>query len=524
MSFNDINNDKRNSLKFIQSPLLLLIIFGFLFDFSGAQLIPTVVYSPAYLAINETTLYIHGGSIQTNNAHNYPFRQLFSLDISQPWDDTAPRWKNLTPANTPEDSYHTIFLSKDQKSIVSWGFRSGLSTYSIGENNWTQTVAMPTSSLRSTGLQAVSDPNTGLVYIPSAANNGLNMMQYDTTTGATVSLPMPSEFTLKVVNYGVVWSTYANGIIMYGGQSGINNTATEIYQGLYQYSPLTSTWSLLSATGTSPGPVSKFCMASANNGTKIVIFGGNVPPLPGVLSGSIFTLDLTSMIWTQGPSVPTTANRMSTACTASGDNLIIWGAAIGNTDSTQLPDQTSVPTPGSSDKSNLGVIIGVVVAVVVLVAAVGFFIYARKKKARSQDQEGKLEEVEEEERVEKGDGLLSPLKMEINEPRDPQSLDKVPRLPNSREPQWPSQVAESDSTPKVAGPHALLPESKHSDIVQVNTQAAEQIEKIKAIQELQLQQRQLYLEQIVKEQDVLAKLQEQLNVSKHADDTTTQTN
>ncbi|KAF9902124.1 hypothetical protein EC991_005264 [Linnemannia zychae] len=86
------------------------------------------------------------------------------------------------------------------------------------------------------------------------------------------------------------------------------------------------TWSTLATTGTAPEVRDGHCMTTNEDGTKVVIIGGQLRNKTVV--GDLWVLDLLTATWSQGLSGPIRANAV---CTIAGDQVIIWGGRNSST-------------------------------------------------------------------------------------------------------------------------------------------------------------------------------------------------
>ncbi|KAG0018194.1 hypothetical protein BGZ80_007467 [Entomortierella chlamydospora] len=348
----------------------------------------------AYATVDESTLYVQmgilpGGTMSTN--------MFYALDLQSNWNAANPPWKNLVSSSTmqraPSGFGPSMTVSANKQSLIIWGgFFSNISTYDIETGSWSVNTQSPTNSSPQMGLKAVADPSSGLVYIPSGANQGNNMMEYDPTTGASRSLPMPSEFAgYGLAYYSVVWSTQRSSILLYGGHLITANYSSN--EQLFEYKPSINTWSLINTTGQSPGNVENHCAVSANSGAKMVVFGGQNPTTTQL--GGIYILDVPSLAWVEGADIGQALSRSNMACTVSGDNFVAWGGdrfgeiseamgtpVIYNLKNNQWTTQFSlsgaeaVPT-GSSNKTKVGVAIGAVAGALAIFALIGYFVFRR---------------------------------------------------------------------------------------------------------------------------------------------------
>lgn len=352
---------------------------------------PVTTWGMAYAFQEGQSLIINGGS---NNTDSIP--QTFSLDLSTPWDTSAPKFTKLPDG--PNDYKHASTLLKDRQNWFVLSNGTGYE-YNIPTQAW---KSLGNSRYASTerGLPAATDPTSGYVYIPNAIINGTTQMfQYDVNLNLLKGLPM--EPTLNtLVSYSVAWSNQANQMLVFGGAvSGTNHVQGR----LYSWSPTGSGWTIPPTTGDIPTPRRSHCMVSADNGNKMILFGGLTEQSNSVLS-DVYVYDVASYTWTKGTDAGPSSARAEMACAVNNDLLVVWGGGGVNTVLTsaitvvynwkQDKWQTSyspIESPSSGNggsgggdaggKSNTGAIIGGAIGGVVVIALIGFFVY-RKKKVR----------------------------------------------------------------------------------------------------------------------------------------------
>ncbi|KAF9109222.1 Acyl-CoA-binding domain-containing protein 5 [Mortierella sp. AM989] len=384
-------------LKASRNLVLIFFLLEFLVSFVSAES-PISVTKMAYATVDETTFYVQmgilpGGAMSTN--------QFFSLDLTQPsWSSASPPWKNLGSISTkrqgPSDFGPSMTVSADKQNLIVWGgLFSEISVYDITSGSWSESFESPAnSSPLKEGLKAVTDPSSGLVYIPSGANHGKDMMEYNPTAGTSRTLPMPSEFAgYGLAYYGAVWSTQRNSILLYGGHLIKANGSANAQ--LFEFKPETASWSLINTTGQSPGSVEDHCVVSAHGGTKIIVFGGQTSS--STTLSSIYILDIPSLSWTKGADVDPSLSRSNMACTVAGDSFVAWGGdqfgdiseslgtpIIYNLQDSQWTTQFSLSGSGNtsseySNKSNPGAIFGAVIGTMAVVGIFGYFLVRRNR-------------------------------------------------------------------------------------------------------------------------------------------------
>ncbi|KAG0323977.1 hypothetical protein BG000_002394 [Podila horticola] len=225
---------------------------------------PLSTHSMGYTTVDDNTLYILGGAHYPDSISQSNFTyQFVSLDLTSNWDTTNPPWKTLPyPSNYLSDldiNRYSLLASPDSRkfSLLKITETNFVYDYNVDSGSWTQAMALSRYTLAGRGLRAVIDPSTGLVYIP----------------GAGLSLDN-SEMVIIDPSTG----------------------------------------------STSPSFRIRSCMVSAYNGSKIVLFGGDMNG-PSVAAISVF--DVASSTWSDGPSASDARSGM--ACSVSGDNFIVWG-------------------------------------------------------------------------------------------------------------------------------------------------------------------------------------------------------
>ncbi|GJJ67975.1 hypothetical protein EMPS_00321 [Entomortierella parvispora] len=320
----------------------------------------------------------------------------------------------------------SIVLSQDGKYLNTFGsnFLSKVLSYryTFATGTWTASSIMATAP-NVYDRQVAQDTDTGLVYLPGGYGNSTynSLLVYDFDSDSIVkNLTIPALIPGSTVAlwpdrtgyYSVVYTSYRQSLLFYGGQSIVNDTSP--VPGLItEYVPATNTWSIANTQGTGPSHRALQCMVTNAGGTKIVVLGGALDT--GVFANDLWVLDVPSMTWTQGPAA--SQARAGSACTIMNDTLINWGGYNGLypqpvdlllyslktnkfiTEYKPTPPPKTLPLPkptggdghNSTDTSstggskNKGAVIGGSIASVVILAAIigaGFFFYRRKRPLR----------------------------------------------------------------------------------------------------------------------------------------------
>ncbi|KAG0028425.1 hypothetical protein BGZ82_008433 [Podila clonocystis] len=321
-------------------------------------------------------MYITGGHNGSNN-----ISQTFSLDLSSPWTIAAPKFTKLDAIRSPTDYQIPSALDKDQ---VSWLLvsRTQLYRYDISDNVWMDPVS-----------NSLLIPNGFIAQ--SASGPVSSMMQYDITNDKTSSVSMANgPITHHAAS--VVWSKYLKKLVMFGGSDG-----SVTFNSLHTYDS-SSGWVAIAPTNAGPSPRAFHCAVVANNGTKMVVFGGVSDTSTDLGTGDIYVLDLTTWTWSARITLNPDLARVDPACGATGDYFVSWGGSQDNivvssnitllfniktmswTDRFVPPPSPSPPPPPSpppeEKTSKVGMIAGIAAGVVVLLAIVGFIFYRRGKR------------------------------------------------------------------------------------------------------------------------------------------------
>lgn len=206
----------------------------------------------AFATVDEHTLYVKGGRTSSGRVVN----QFFALDLTvQSWDTANPPWKELTDLTTTNNStastavvfpsYHALSVSQEKDSLTVWtpgGFKVD---YSIRDNTWTP-ISGPVASFSkgspsaSNGFQAVTDPTTGLVYIPGGYQN--NMLVFNSTDNKVTTVPMPQTLEFPHwAHHSFVWSQASRSFFFFGGRGKTTHDSSSPLL-IWEYFPSTKSW------------------------------------------------------------------------------------------------------------------------------------------------------------------------------------------------------------------------------------------------------------------------------------------
>ncbi|KAG0083530.1 hypothetical protein BGZ93_005071 [Podila epicladia] len=337
-------------------------------------------------------LYVQGGKFDQGGARQYISNQLYALNLSTSWANTAAPWQSLTPGDA--NFLFNAVATSDNQSIytIATGANNAFSfkKYNIMTNSWDSTPFLSgTSDQIRQATRPVVDPRTGLIYLTDT--NYMNI--FNVMTGAMESNLIPSNALTSRRFMGSVYNAARQSIMFYGG---LNSNGAVDPRATYvtEYNIGLKTW--------------------GEDGNKVVVYGGRIVPSapatpPVDYTGTIHILDIPTAQWTEAPSG---SPRLYMACIVVGDQFVAWGGSQGGgntyTSSPVIFDltkgkwvesytapayllnrphpttkglPTGTPEPPSSSNNNLGAILGGVFGslFVITVSALIYMFFLRRK-------------------------------------------------------------------------------------------------------------------------------------------------
>jgi len=270
---------------------------------------PACAQEASYTSIDGSTMYVEGGIYADRALTN----QAFTIDLSQSWDTSSPRYNQL--ASGYHQNHAPGGVSSDSKW---WTMIIGnlMSRYNVETNSWNE---LETLSMDKTfGLTGATDPATDIMYIPfgyATNGKGIATMRVDLKTGEVQNDKKSHSMTYKTF-YAAAWNPLLKSAI-YLSPSGV-----------FEYT-WKKDWKKFSSKGLGKIPLRGACLVSVNDGKKMVFFGGTPLDQKSVL-GDIFILDVKTKVWTKGPSAPSGGARKAPACAGSNGQVVIWGGTTAN--------------------------------------------------------------------------------------------------------------------------------------------------------------------------------------------------
>ncbi|KAF9912690.1 hypothetical protein EC991_009426 [Linnemannia zychae] len=347
--------------------------------------------------------------------------QFNSLDLTTAWTTARPAWSTL--ALGPVVSHHAMVAVKPEHGAGLGGSSKGY-LLSIGGNpanaaafwvaydleagTWKNIpTAIPNTYTGLEGHSAVADPDTGLVYIVGGfySNTTQNLLTvFDPKTATVVSSQAATDSSNRT-DVAAVWSTVRKSVLTFGGSRAITAVYGFDMGSLQEYDPSSKIWKTMTTTGTVPTRRLDSCAAASEDGSKIVVFGGSLDS--NTFFDTIYVLDVTTGVWTQGTSAPAYRTRM--ACGFKAGQFVVFGGSRGTNRETTMHDNVPLiydpdlnawsvgydpaGPVGDGDggsggkKSNTGVIAGAAggAVAVILAGVIGFFVFKRRRQRNAKE-------------------------------------------------------------------------------------------------------------------------------------------
>ncbi|RUS31046.1 hypothetical protein BC938DRAFT_478564 [Jimgerdemannia flammicorona] len=136
---------------------------------------PAPQYGQAAVVIHDT-IFVCGG-FRLINSQYVVMSNLYSLNVSQPWNSTNPPWVDLTDSTTntaiPLSGFYTMWPSTDNESFYVWGGgnhlnqtlpQNGFAQYNVTKRTWSlpSTIANMPQQRR---LLSASWTSSGVAYM-----------------------------------------------------------------------------------------------------------------------------------------------------------------------------------------------------------------------------------------------------------------------------------------------------------------------------------------------------------------------
>ncbi|KAF9154787.1 hypothetical protein BG015_011969 [Linnemannia schmuckeri] len=291
-------------------PKLLLLSLCFLFTLSTHRLAlaqtyytPIVVSGAAFVRAT-TDLYIISGAAGANPG--IQVAQLVSLDLNISWNTTNPAWTKHNDG--PKQDLFPAAFSSDEKILYLFHLPQTSSPYQWDSNTegWKEMTNVKFANATWQGIGAVTDPNTGLIYMAGGYNDDSNLgsdptflaMDVFDPVSQTVNrthLTLPPSTFLSRMYYGNVWCKARSSILYWGGHAYKLPPSTKIDM-VSEFKPDTQTWATMVTTGTTPAMRADHCMVSNEDGSKVLVHGGRLENMTVV--GDISILDTATQTWT----------------------------------------------------------------------------------------------------------------------------------------------------------------------------------------------------------------------------------
>ncbi|KAG0228932.1 hypothetical protein B0O80DRAFT_517885 [Mortierella sp. GBAus27b] len=242
------------------------------------------------------------------------------IDLTVSWNTSSPAIEKLP--NRDATTFAGLSTTLPNGNIFTFSRGNGY-VYNVRTYSWTIDVTnLPIGFF----YAAVSDMETGIVYIPIAGLNtnetvlmDRSQIEVDMKTKTITPKAMPVPYPVLLV-LGA-WSASLRSILYFSGEST-----------LYTFTPskvngTSDGWGRMATTG-DPLPTSASlypCLVSAHNGSTIILVSKDMQ-----YRTTVHVLDVLTRTWKSGPLNTVTGTY---ACSVSGDQLITWGT-VGNSTTT----------------------------------------------------------------------------------------------------------------------------------------------------------------------------------------------
>ncbi|KAG0237259.1 hypothetical protein B0O80DRAFT_495077 [Mortierella sp. GBAus27b] len=367
---------------------------------------PTPLYASCNAFVERQGLYVIGGQFENLTSTT----QSFMIDLSVPWNTSDPVFKKI--ADGPMAAYMPCTMTSDGQELFTLTLGTGY-IYNVKSDSWS--IYSNTNFEFGILMSAITDPESGLIYLPGGAMNfqgRMELMALNLETKKFTTTLMPGNLNLTRLHAGT-WSVPTRSLFLMVTQF------EGLPPALLSFTPenandATFGWKIMNTTGEPPTGFFLSCFLPVHGGSKIASFGG------GANQSAVFTLDVATLAWTKGPPLPGQSQRTGSACAVSGDQLISWGGnsagkvlnetviydmkaqkwtsnyivppPLPTTTRTPQPSQTSGPNTQdyddtSSGESKLIIIIAVATGILlVIILATTFICLRRARRRNSADQ------------------------------------------------------------------------------------------------------------------------------------------
>ncbi|KAG0213185.1 hypothetical protein BGX33_003108 [Mortierella sp. NVP41] len=221
---------------------------------------PTHIFIAQSAFIEGKALYINGGLANGSNHATLPIDQTFYLDLSVPWNTSAPAFYQLPSPRYPGMGFTSTIYNNSRTWMV--GYNTTRQALDLTTNRWTIFTSRPDLN-PSASVWAVTDAaNSDLIYLV----NGWSNLTFETAimnrTENTLEL-VPASVPLAG-GHAAVWSSLRKSILVYGGYS---YNPKVVQHNLYEFLPSNPAYDLKIEAGERPQARYGHCLVEAYNVT-----------------------------------------------------------------------------------------------------------------------------------------------------------------------------------------------------------------------------------------------------------------
>ncbi|KAI1315933.1 hypothetical protein EDD11_000183 [Mortierella claussenii] len=213
-----------------------------------------------------------------------------------------------------------------------------INRYDIVSNFWTLSpstikVLVP----RRYGIEAVTDPRSGLVYLLGGYHSWLldSMAVYNPYMDVMATKPLvqePGHQEAEVAGlafFSAAWVPNLSSVLYMGGKSDLYPDRTTAKVALY--SPQEDRWTSVITTGDVPQDMDGACLAIDVVRRQAILFGGSghFQDSNQISFLNLNTTSHTAFCWRRGRHAQ--QSRRNMACAAQGRFFVVWGGKVNNT-------------------------------------------------------------------------------------------------------------------------------------------------------------------------------------------------
>ncbi|KAF9417468.1 hypothetical protein BGZ94_009966 [Podila epigama] len=322
-------------------------------------------FGQARSAFNEEKMFIGDALYTWSNSTEFLRNIFYSLDLTQPWQTTAPAWSQLVyQGGLSNKTARPLGLNKAGSAVYCFD-TTRAQAYVISKAKWDRPFNL-TMNFDQLG-DPITDTDNDIFFhlspAPSKGGKTLELLKFDTKTNLGASVPgdmTPLEPPSKPGQAPITLNpaTFPRGVYSSARKSMYFVNMDEPTIKLHEFNVETNTWVPLVEKGDIPQRRTGACYAAAYGGTKLVLAGGSrfdtpssskkpkitttsgyptgyptttsAPATPtnanddsNTVLSDVYLFDVETATWTKMTNLP--VGFYGAVCAVSGDSLILYG-------------------------------------------------------------------------------------------------------------------------------------------------------------------------------------------------------